>query len=92
MKVDFAIRFSGPELNSSSSSACVLIFCDSVLDMTRTVEQVPPAGQAQVEGLISGPAEREGDTRDSGLLPKERFTKIRGPRNCCMTWTMNLMG
>jgi hypothetical protein len=45
-----------------------------------------------VEGLISGPAEREGDTRDSGLLPKERFTKIRGPRNCCMTWTMNLMG
>ena len=40
--------------------------------MTRTVELVPPAGQPQMEGLFTCPAEREGDTTLEGIEGNSR--------------------
>jgi len=45
--------------------------------MTRTVDQVPPAGQPQMEGLIACTAEREGDTTLEGVEGNSEALKYR---------------
>ena len=59
---DFQVHSSTPQYLPP-----VLIVCDFFLNMTRTVEQVPPAGQPQMEGRLACSVEVEGDTTIEGL-------------------------
>src|SRR5579864_1773019 len=68
----FALTYFYPFLNSMWFPRSQFL-----LNVTRTVEQVPPAGQPQMEGVLGCPAEREGDTTLEGVEGNSEALKYR---------------